>query len=163
MKIPMVRADQLQHVVAIIGSDGMKEDEMEAGVVELVADSTMARRLIDWIPEVFGLVLVSHIGKVNLPKTFTAKASNGRWLEISLEAEPIFGATLPIAMAMFHSGPRNVFRNIAERSAVLSAANRLLNAGSSIEGATLSGPALIGIPADIYASKPESFWRRLFR
>jgi hypothetical protein len=125
MKMPMIPEDQLQHVVAILGSTAAQDVAMESNVQELVADKILAQRLLDWIPEVFGLVLVSHIGKVNLPRTFSAKSSGGRWVEISLDAEPIFKAVVPIAMAMFHSGPRDAFRNIAERSAILDTANKV--------------------------------------
>lgn len=163
MKMPMIPEDQLQRVVTILGSTAARDDAMESNVQELVADKILAQRLLDWIPEVFGLVLVSHIGKVNLPRTFSAKSSDGRWVEISLDAEPIFKAVVPIAMAMFHSGPRDAFRNIAERSAILDTANKALNAGASLEGAYLSGPALIGIPAEVYAKQSLSFWKRLFQ
>jgi hypothetical protein len=163
MKMPMIPEDQLQHVVTILGSTAAQDVAMESKVQELVADKILAQRLLDWIPEVFGLVLVSHIGKVNLPRTFSAKSSDGRWVEISLDAEPIFKAVVPIAMAMFHSGPRDAFRNIAERSAILDTANNALNAGASLEGATLSGPALIGIPAEVYAKQSLSFWQKLFQ
>ena len=159
----MISEDQLKQVVAILGSTAAQDVEVENKVLELVADKILAQRLLDWIPEVFGLVLVSHIGKVNLPRTFSAKNSDGRWVEISLDAEPIFEAVMPIAMAMFQSGPRDNFRNIAERSAILDTANNALNAGASLEGATLSGPALIGIPAEVYGKHALSFWQRLFQ
>lgn len=158
-----VSIEQLERAIAILGSDDIAETEVDARIGELVHDPMLAQRLVSWIPETFGLVLVLHLGKLQLPKTFSAKSSDGAWVQIELEAEPIFRNTLPLAIAMFHSGPQNAFRHIATRSAVLNAANNLLNAGGSIDGAALSGPALIGIPAEIYTKKHRSFWRRLLR
>jgi hypothetical protein len=163
MRMPMISEDRLQQVVAILGSTAAQDVAMEAKVLELVGDKILAQRLLDWIPEVFGLVLVSHIGNVNPPRTFSAKSSEGHWVEISLDAEPIFKAVVPIAMAMFHSGPKDAFRCIAQRSAILDTANNALNAGASLDGATLSGPALMSIPAEVYAKQSQSFWHRLFR
>lgn len=154
-------AEQLRKAIEILGSESTDEDAIEAQVEALVGDPMLARRLVSWIPEAFGIVLVSHLGKVNLPKTFSAKSAAGKWVRLDLDAEPIFRGTLPLAAAMFKSGPRETFRNIATRSSALDAANNLLNAGGSIDGATLAGPALIDIPAEVYDRR--SFWRRLFK
>lgn len=152
--------EQLQAAIAILGS-GESAETSTARIEGLVNDPMLANRLATWIPEVFGLVLVSHLGKVHLPKSFSAKSATGNWQELDLSLEPIFGSALPLAAAMFHSGPRDVFENLATRSAVVNAANNLLNAGSHIDGATLSGPALIGIPAEVYTKAP--WWRRVFK
>jgi hypothetical protein len=41
--------------------------------------------------------------------------------------------------------------------------NKALNQGVSLDGATLSGPALVGIPAELYLPKPPSLWQRISR
>ena len=49
-------------------------------------------------------------------------------------------------------------------SALIDSVNKALNAGSSIDGAKLGGPALNAIPAEIYeptAKGAGSFWRKL--
>jgi hypothetical protein len=158
-----VTAEQLNEAVAIIGRDGISDEEIEVKVASLVKDPMVARRLIDWLPEAFGMVLVSHMGKVTLPKTFRAKTDQGKWIEIELTVEPIFHDAIRLAMDMYHSGPRNTFSNVATRSAVVDGVNRALNGGESLDGASFSGPALLGIPAEFYVSQPKSFWRRLFR
>jgi hypothetical protein len=162
MEIAMISDDELQRVVAILGSAAAQDDEMEGRVTQLVGDSMLAQRLVEWIPEIFGFVLVSHIGKMNLAKTFSAKSTRGDWVEIPLDAEPICKAAAPIAIAMFHSGPREAFRNIAERSAIVDATNKALNDGKSIEGATWA-TALNGIPAEVYTGRKLSLWQRLFQ
>ena len=158
-----IQHDQLEKAVAVLGTEGISDDEIEAGVAALVGDPMAARRLIDWIPEAFGIVLISHIAKVVLPTTFSAKSSNGEWVKFPFEAEPIFQAALGLATNLYHSGPRSTFGNVAMRSSMVDVVNRALNAGQSIEGATLSGPALIGIPAEVYEKRQVPFWRRLFR
>src|SRR5262249_12705685 len=137
-------------------------DEQERRVLELVEDPMMARRLIDWIPEAFGLVLAAHIGKLEFSNTFSAKNRWGNWVTIEVSREPIFAAAAKHVIAMLHSGPRDAYRTIAERSALLDAVNKALNAGDSIEGARWSGPALNGIPAEVYVPRPQSWWRRVF-
>jgi len=62
----------------------------------------------------------------------------------------MFHAALRLATDMYHAGPRSTFGNVALRSSMVSAINQALNEGVSFEGGTLSGPALIATPAEIY-------------
>jgi hypothetical protein len=158
-----VPAEKIRQVVAILGAEGITESEVEARVAALVQDKMVARRLIDWIPEAFGLILVSHIGKFNLPTSFSAKAADGRWIEFEFKSEPIFGEALQLGAEIYHAGPRSLFSNIAMRSSMVAVVNNALNAGGSLEGSALSGPALIGIPAETYGHQRPFSWRRLFR
>ncbi len=151
----------ISNAIEILSADGITEDEIETRIAALVSDPMEARRLIDWIPEAFGIVLISHLGKPILPKTFSARDAEGKWKSFRLTYEPIFVAALEIAQAKYHQGPAAQFQSIATRSSVANAANNALNAGVSIDGAVFSGPALIGIPAEVYPSQP-SFWKRLF-
>ncbi|HSX61620.1 MAG TPA: hypothetical protein VLF18_15575 [Tahibacter sp.] len=157
-----ISAAQLEHVIAIIGTDGITDAEIEAKVAALFPDPMSARRAIDWLPEAFGLVLIGHMAKVTLPTTFRARSKHGQWVEFALDAEPVFKDSLRLGTDMYHSGPRNVFTAVAQRSSLVAAVNKALHAGHSIDGATLSGPALIGIPAEVYRPEPPSLWRRLF-
>jgi hypothetical protein len=152
--------EHIHQAIAVLGSDGIAESEIEARVADFASDEISARRLIDWIPEAFAAILIPHVGNVNLPKTFTAKAKYGKWLEFEFTREPVFVNSLSIAMGMYHSDSRNAFANIVKRSAMVDAVNKALNAGDSIDGASLSGPALIGIPAEVYQMTPIPFWQR---
>lgn len=158
-----VKPDLVERAIAIIGADGILDGDMEACVLAMAKESMLARRLIDWVPEAFGIVFVPHLAKVNLPTTFSAKSSRGEWIEFEFEVEPIFPIAIRIGMDMFHSDSRSSFKNIVLRSAMINAVNKALNHGDSIDGATLSGPAMIGIPAEIYQPQTSSLWRRLFR
>ena len=112
---------------------------------------------MDIIPEAFGLVVISHLapsGSISLPDTFSVQSANGDWQTVPIKDEPIFTAALLIAQNMFHNGPRECFKNISYRSALLDAVNNALNKAdsnlASLEGSTLSGPNFFGIPAEIY-------------
>jgi len=157
-----ISPELIEHAAAILGTDGITEEEMESKVLALARDSMLARRLIDWIPEAFALVFIPHVASVNLPTTFSARSKRGKWMTFAFSAEPIFEQALRLGMEMYHSGPRSTFGNIALRSCMVDAANQALNDGDSLDGATLSGPALIGIPAEVYLPQPKSFWRRVF-
>jgi hypothetical protein len=155
--------DLIKRAIAVIGTDGISDEEIEARVLGMTRDAMLARRLIDWPPEALGMVLIPHMATVNLPTTFSARSHSGNWVEFKFQVEPIFSDAVRIGIEMYHSGPRNVFRNIVLRSSIVDAVNNALNQGASIDGATISGPALVGIPAEVYLSKPKSLWRRLFQ
>ena len=156
----LARGD-LDKVVELIGSSSLSEDAIEREVLALVGDAQIARRAIDWIPEAFALVVVGHMAKVELPTTFSAKGRDGVWRQFPLSAEPIFAQAIHKAAETFHHGPRDLFGSVAQRSGILGAVNKALNAGQDINGATLSGLVLIGIPAETYAL-PRSWWQRVW-
>lgn len=158
-----VSTETLQRAIAILGVEGIRDGDVESRVAALAEDKMVAQRLIDWIPEAFGIVLASHVGKIQLPTTFSARSRSGQWRNFEFSAEPIFGEALKMATDMYHSGDRSVFGNIAQRSSTIDAVNRALDAGESIDGAKLSGPALNGIPAEVYEAKPRPWWRRVLR
>jgi hypothetical protein len=158
-----VPTEAIHKAIAVLGVEGIAESKVEANIASFAKDKMVARRLIDWIPEAFGIVLVSHIGKINLPATFSARSSDGQWKQFEFKVEPIFGEALRLAADMYHTGDRSAFGSIAKRSSMVDVVNKVLNAGDSIDGATLSGPALIGIPAEVYEANPRSMWRSLFR
>jgi len=158
-----VPIDAIHKAIAILGVEGISESEIESSIASFSGNKMTARRLIDCVPEAFGIVLASHVGKINLPSTFSARSNSGKWKSFEFKVEPIFGESLRIASDMYHSGDRSTFGNIAKRSSMIDVVNNALNAGESIDGATLSGPALIGIPAETYEAKSKSLWQKLFR
>jgi hypothetical protein len=157
-----VSPDLIQRTAAILGTDGITDEEIESKVFALAQDSMLARRLIDWIPEAFGIIFIPHMAKVNLPTTFSAKSKKGKWIEFNFSVEPIFEGAVRLGMEMYHSGPRNTFSSIVSRSSIIDAINRALNQGEPLDGATLSGPAFAGIPAEVYTPQAKPLWRRLF-
>ena len=152
----------IERSAAIIGADGISDDAIECEVLALSQDPMLARRLIDWIPEAFGLVFVPHLAKVTFPTTFRARSNRGNWMEFEFKVEPIFPIAARLGMEMYHAGQNPSFGNVVLRSSMIDAVNKALNAGETLDGAVLSGPAMIGIPAETYLPPSTSLWRRIF-
>lgn len=151
----------LEAAIEIIGTEGISNEEIEERVLQLTKDAMLARRLIDWLPEILGAVTLSHMGKVNFLDTFSAKTKQGKWKNIPMKAEPIFVQGIKLAQETWHRDWNEVHERVAFRSAILKSAGQLLDAGESLDGVTTSGPALLGIPAEIYRSE-VSLLQRLF-
>ena len=153
--------DLIYQAVTILGARPDADDALEAQVRALVGDDLTVRRLADVVPEAFGLVLASHLPgaeNMTLPDTFRAQDEDGEWVEFPLRREPIFVVALDIAQHTFHNGPRALLQNLAERSSLLSAINKGLNAGGSLDGTTLGPPSFFGLPAALYqpSASPET-------
>ena len=143
----------IYQAVEILGAQPDADDAVEAQVRALVGDDLTVRRLADVVPEAFGLVLASHLPgaeSMTLPDTFCAQDEDGEWVEFPLRREPIFVVALDIAQHTFHNGPRALMQNLADRSSLLSAINKALNAGGSLDGTTLGSPSFFGLPAALY-------------
>ena len=157
----------LQRTISLLGEGERRDVEIDIGVARFAPDKLTVRRLVDWIPEAFGYVLLPHVADLVLPSTFSAKAADGTWKEFSFDREPIFGLAVQIGTAMYQENSRGVFSGVAKRSAMVAVVNKALNGGQSLKGAVINGPALIGIPAEFYdpgvkAGKPAtSFWKKL--
>ncbi len=143
----------IEAAARIIGADGISDDEIEARVLDLVKDTLLARRLIDWLPETFGAVVVAHLGDVHFVDTFSARTAGGKWKNIPMKAEPIFVQGIKIAQAAYHDDWTESHQRVASRSAIVNSASQILDSGGSMDGVTTSGPALIGIPAEVYRSE----------
>ncbi len=142
--------DVLQAALRLLGSAELKRDEIETRIRALGVDEAIATRLVDVVPEAFGVALVSHLpGGDTLNALLSARGSDGEWRDIPFAGEPIFAEALEIATAMFHEGPRALFRTIADRSAAVATVNEVLDAGGSLEGGTLT-LRLLGVPAETY-------------
>jgi len=145
--------DLIYQAVKLLGARPDADDAVEAQVRALVGDDLAVRRLADVVPEAFGLVLASHLPgaeNMTLPDTFCAQDENGEWVEFPLRREPIFVVAADIAQHTFHNGPRALMKNLADRSSLLSAINKGLNAGGSLDGTTLGPPSFFGLPASLY-------------
>lgn len=148
--------------VALVGNDDLTEDELCLRLGELLPNrrDMGIRRLRDCIPEAFGLILASHLcPTMTLPECFWACDATGTWKAIPLQAEPVFVHALPLAAHVFHQGPRAQFERIANMSAVMNTLNNALNCGASLEGCTLEGPQMHGLPAGLNGTALESISR----
>ena len=145
-----ISAELIQRTISLLGEGERRDTEIEIGVARFAPDKLAQRRLIDWIPEAFGYVLLPHVADIVLPTTFSAKAADGTWKDFSFDREPIFALAVQIGTTMYHENSRGAFSGVTKRSSVVGAVNRALNAGESLAGAKISGPKMLGIPAEFY-------------
>ena len=142
----------LEAAIKIIGEESISDEEIQQRVLALAKDAMLARRLINWLPEILGSVAVGHMGKVNFVGTFSAKTKKWKWKSIPMMAEPIFALGIKIAQDAWHRDWTGIHERVAFRSAIMRSAGQVLDSGQSLDGVITSGPALIGIPAEIYRS-----------
>ncbi|UXI69005.1 hypothetical protein [Tahibacter amnicola] len=157
----------VRQTIPILADANAGRADIEARVLALAGDAALARRLIDWIPEPFGMVLVAHLGDLRFAKTFKAQNAAGEWIEFPLEAEPIFQHALILASALCHNGPQEVFQAVALKSSVVPAVNKALQAGQKLADGTFGATRMLGIPAETYGHAPlrrgvfRALWDRL--
>jgi hypothetical protein len=138
--------------ISELAVSSLSDEEYESGVIQLVGDLAMARRIIDWLPEAFGLILISHMGDIKLPKTFRVRNRAGEWVEIPFSKEPIFADALEFASLTYHNGPKHIFKKLAVCSSVVDAVNKALNAGESLDSAKLGPITMMDLFAETYDS-----------
>ena len=159
-----MRVDVLVRKTAeLLADSNLQDNELEQKVLEYTKDASLARRLIDWIPEIFGFVLVKHCWNLTLPKTFSAQNRRGEWESFEFKMEPCIPAAFNLATELFHSGDRSAFGRIAQRSSVLDSANRAANAGEDLDGAEFGSLSMLGIPAEFYRGKKAPWLKSLFK
>jgi hypothetical protein len=148
-----VSNDTIRAAVEILGSCEQVDDEVERRIRSLVAEDLTMRRLVAFIPEAFGWVVVSHLpGATEMSlKGFIMEDGGGPFPFIS---EPIFAEAVKIGQFTFHNGPRHLIRNIANRSAILSAASGLLDKVGSLKGCAFA--SCIALPASLYDQTQSS-------
>ena len=160
-----VSVEDIQRTISQLGEGDRRATETEIAVRRFANDPVTVRRLVDWIPEAFGYVLLPHVADMTLPTTFTAKAEDGRWKTFAFDREPVFGLAVTLAADMYRDGPRTVFSAVAKRSVMVAAANQALSDGVKLSGVKFAGPAMAGIPAEFYDPKARpaatSFWKKL--
>ena len=152
-------SDLIYQAVKLLGAQPDASDETEEQLRALVRDDFTVRRLADVVPEAFGLVLASHLPgaeNMTLPDTFCAQDDDGEWVEFPMRCEPIFVMAVDIAQHTFHNGPRALMKNLADRSSLLSAISKALNAGGSLDGTNLGPPSFFGLPAALYQPAASS-------
>ena len=137
--------DQLKRIASLVADRALTRLERESGAHFIAGSRELAQRALDWLPEAFGLVALSRIEGLDLPTTFSAMSKSGTWHEFPLSAEPLYAQAIDLT-----HDPKVPFRAIAEQSSCVNAVDNALNSGSSVQGARVSGPALVGIPAEAY-------------
>ena len=127
----------------IADSADASEEEIVAALIRRGADTRSANRVVAMVPLAFGRVLISHIAPIAMSTEFIVKSGDTETI-LSLKREPLFVEALTIAARMMHEGPRRLFEPASRMSAELDAVNQALEAGASLEGASLRRPVITG-------------------
>jgi hypothetical protein len=137
--------------MADLAVSSASREQHEASVTRLAGDPALARRVLDGLPEAFGIVLAAHLEPtLEPPTTFFARDRAGAWVEFPLSADPVFAQAIRLASVVFHHGPRDVFERLASASAVQAAISAALDAGASLVGGTLQPLRMHGLAAETY-------------
>jgi|SRR5436190_5151582 len=92
------------------------------------------------LPEAFAIPVLEELGVSSVSDMASAKTQRGRWVKVALSENPIFVAALALAREHRMSGvlASGTYRAVAEHSSLVDAANKALNAGDSLKGATVA-------------------------
>lgn len=102
-----------------------------------------AERYVALMPVAFGRVVINQIAKI----TFSTKYKTDQWSdEFNLTDEPIFMLASELAEKCYKEGvlEKELFSDIATRSAELSAVNKALNAEEDLNGGKFAPVLLFG-------------------
>ncbi|MHB1059114.1 MAG: hypothetical protein ACYC0F_14645 [Rhodanobacter sp.] len=150
MKLKSLSKEALKKIADMMVLENHSDAETWQLISSLTGEQSLATRIVEWLPEAFGYVLISRIPGVVLPTTFNVKDANGAWHELPFTAEPLTREAIELGVEAIDSGSGDVFAKISLRSSIVAAVNSALNAGADISEATISGPAFVNLPAEIY-------------
>lgn len=106
--------DELVRLTAKLLADADRSDQvLEQKVLALTNDAVLSRRMIDWIPEIYALVLATHAWNLRVPNTLRAKNRNGAWEDFAFDREPCVPSDFKLATQHYHSGEREAFGRVA--------------------------------------------------
>ena len=139
-----------------MGCRSLSEDELESEAFAMLGNQMLARRVLDFVPEAFGAMLIGHIpGMITrLPRTFSVCAADGEWRELPLSEEPVFAQAVQLAMRLAHHGDSEVFEVVSKRSSLFNLVNKSLSAGKEPKDVGMPALAFMGIPAELYEAAP---------
>jgi hypothetical protein len=128
---------------AVISEDDLVELLQKKGYSKIDAEM-----LNVFVPSAFSWPVIKKLGLENLPNHFVAMSKDGGEVQIPVSSQHYFTAALTLAYSTFENGwnstvSRATYEIVAGRSAEMNAANKVLNDGGSLEGATLS-PLVLG-------------------
>lgn len=154
--------DLIRRAVEILGTEGLGDDEIKFRLLSLADNNdSLARRLLEWVPEGFGRMVVSRLGRIDFGSSFSVRDAREKWISIPNKEEPILESALRVAHEMFRDETLDAHQRIATRSATFNSADQVLASGSSLDG-VISATAMIGLRAEDYPHYKPSFLKKLF-
>lgn len=126
-------------------------NEIEDSIISVLAkefnNNLTARILYYFLPITFGWALLKKMGVENFPSTFNLLDKHNNEVEFRVSEQNLFMGSLTLAFKTIEYGytdkiSKAVVAELIHRSAEVNAANKALNSGAEIKGASL-GPTLI--------------------
>ena len=157
-----MKRDSLLRAVEILAAEP-DTDEQVPRLQAAGFSASEALLLAEVLPEAFAIPVLKDLGVSCVSEVASAQTRRGRWVKVVLSESPVFAAALALAREHRASGvlSQSAYRAIAGRSSLIAAANKALNAGSSLEGATVE-VAFMGSKAEDLGYRPWylRLWRR---
>jgi hypothetical protein len=145
----------------ILAAEGVEEEGIKAKLLALTGDELPAKRLREWIREVFGRVMLLDVGhRIHFVDTFSVFTSERKAVTVPNRAEPIVEMATRLAQELLKQGRKEYVFRVGEGSAAMRSALPAIEQGVSLDGAVMAS-AFNGIPAEAYPDYPKSFWKRL--
>ena len=150
----------------IKGIEGLVEeinsDHAIARLEEMGFSKTESEVFRNAVPEAFAVPVLEDLGVSSIDDTASARNVLNKWVSVKLADIPIFVQALELAREHRAVGviSQEAFVTIARSSALVDTANKALNDGTSLDGASVS-ICFIGARATQLVGAP--WYKRLFR
>src|SRR5687768_821394 len=99
----------------ILATEGIDEDGIEAQLLALTGDELLAKRLREWVRQIFGRVMLLDAGhRIHFVDTFTVFTSERKAVTVPDRAEPIVELAARLAQDHLKQGRKEYVFRIAE-------------------------------------------------
>ena len=143
--------------IAIMSEEDIPDDMMIARIRKLMPRRVLAERLLIFIPEGFGLVMLGHQVLLLFPENFKVKDRFDNWVEFPLQAEPVLLIAMSMGMAAAHSEYANrvkAFERIALRSSSRAVIQKARTGVMGEKFMKMQSLPILGVAAEVYG-EPE--------
>lgn len=140
-------------ISAIESNTSIGEDELVNFLQKKGYSRIEAEKLNVFVPSAFSWPIIKKLEIDSLPDHFIAMSIDGAEVRIEVGSQHYFTAALVLAFSTIENGwnaivSRKAYETVAGRSAEMDAVNKVLDAGGSLRGATLSPLVLERLSAE---------------
>ena len=131
--------ERFLRAIATMGSQVEGGDvEMSTALIDAGFGRLESDLLVALTPMAFSRPILEELGVNHFVDSVSAKNKHDQWVQVPLASLPIYAIALKMAREHRRTGvlDNRIFKALALRSAELNAADKALNAGVNIKGAT---------------------------
>ena len=138
------------HAIPILATPDLDEADAKARLKAQGHSVALATQLWVLVPEALARPVLKELGMVAFASHFDVQNRHGETVQVPTAQVPVFVAALALGERVFAFGYREpltkaAYQTIDGRSASLDAANRMLNGGGSLQGASEQSLSLLGL------------------